>query len=176
MEKSLRTTAITQRHTTATQHVLQRTRKPSWREKVGDVWQKIFGDTKSTKSPPLNPPWTDTGTYTFEITGQKTGDTASDDEIAMQMLEKDWDSYGTTIYTDCAATHCNANGGSGIIVTTGPPVTQQSTVSALSQLANGACVSELKRKLCELSSYWYRRMSLSTRHALFQIVCQHSNK
>ena len=52
---------------------------------------------------PLKPPCTDTDT----LTGQKTGDTASD--------------HGTLcIYTDGAATD-NASGGNGIIVNSGPP-------------------------------------------------------
>ena len=46
-------------------------------------------------------------------------------------LEKDWNSYDATIYTDGAATHGNANGGSGIIVTPlAPKVTLASTIPA----------------------------------------------
>ena len=36
------------------------------------------------------------------------------------MLEKDWDSYNSTIHSDGAATRSNKNGGSGITVITGP--------------------------------------------------------
>ena len=39
------------------------------------------------------------------LTGQKTGDTALDNAVAKKTLEKDWDSFGATIYTDGAATH-----------------------------------------------------------------------
>ena len=80
-------------------------------------------------TPPLKPAWIDTGTHTFELTRQKTGDNASDHEIATPTLEIDWDSYDTTIYTDGAATHC-----SRIIVATGPPshprVHRQCTIPA----------------------------------------------
>ena len=69
-------------HATATKRVRQRNQRPSWREEAGGVWQKIFGDTKPTMIPPLKSPLTDTGTYTFELTGQKKGDTASDHSIA----------------------------------------------------------------------------------------------
>ena len=98
------------------------------------------------------------------------GGNASDHAIAMQTLEKDWNSYDATIYTDGAVTHGNANGGSGINVTTGPRVTLELTVSALSWLANGARPSRPKRKLCEQPSSWYRRMPPSIRCASFQIV------
>ena len=67
MEKLLMSTLINPRHTTATQQVRQCTKKSGWREKEGDVWRKIFGDTKPTTTPPLKLPWTDTGTYTFEF-------------------------------------------------------------------------------------------------------------
>ena len=77
MEKSLRTTLTNPQHKTMTQRERLRTKKPSWREKAGDVWQKIIGDTKPTMTPQLKPPWTDTGTHTFELTRQKTGDTTS---------------------------------------------------------------------------------------------------
>ena len=138
----------------------------------GRTW--IFGDTKPTTTPPLKPPWTDTSAHTCELTEQKTGDTASNDEIAMQMVDKDWDSYDATIYTDGAATHSNGNGGSGIVVTPlAPHVTLQSTVSAPYRPANGAHPSKPKRKLSERPSYLYRRMSPSTRCASFQIVRQH---
>ena len=130
---------------------------------------KIISDTKSTTTRPLRPPWPDTGTHTFELAGHTTGDTASDHAIAMQMLEKDWDSYDATIYIDGAATHGNVNG--GIIVTTGH-VTATLTVSALSQPANCARPSKPKRKLCEQPSNWHRRMSPSTRCASLQIMCQ----
>ena len=94
----------------------QRTKKPCWCKKA-DVWQKIFGNTIPTTTPTLKPPLTDTGNHTFELTGQKTGDTASDHAIAMQT--EDWIA-NATIYTDGAVTHGNLNGRSGIIVTTGP--------------------------------------------------------
>ena len=52
----------------------------------------------------------------------------------MQTLEKDLDNYDATIYTDGAATHGNANGGTGTIVTTGPQsdhrVLRQCTIPA----------------------------------------------
>ena len=51
----------------------------------------------------------------------------------------------------------------------------ESTVSTQSRLANGAHPSKQMRKLCELPSNWYRRMSPSTRCASFQIVVKHSN-
>ena len=69
-----------------------------------------------TTTPPQNLKLTDTGTYTFELSGQKTGDTVSDYAIVMRTLENDSDGYDATIYTDGAA----ANEGGGIIVTTGP--------------------------------------------------------
>ena len=113
-----------------------------------------------TMTQPLKPPRTDASTHTLELTGQKTGDTPSDHEVAIQTLEKDWDSNDATIYTDGAATHGNANGGSAIIVTTAPPpqVTIEFTVSALSRPANGARPSKPTRKLCEQPSIWYNRM------------------
>ena len=120
MKKALWTTLINRRHRTTTHRVRQCTQKPTWCEKEGDVWPEIFADTKPTTTPHLRPQWNDTGNHTFELTGQKTGDTASDHEIAMQTLDNDWNSYDTTIYTDGAATHGSANGGSGIIITTGP--------------------------------------------------------
>ena len=116
IDKSLRTTVTNSRHTTANQRVRQRTQKPIRREKTDDVWQKILGDTKPTMTHTPKPPWTDTSTNTFELTERKTGYHA----IAMQTLEKDWDSYDATIYTDGVETHCKANGGSGIVVTTFP--------------------------------------------------------
>ena len=93
-------------------------------------------------TPPLKPPWTDTGTHTLELTGQKTSDTASDIVIAMKMLEKDWDSYDTAIYTDCAATQTVI---ATSLSTLAPQVTQESTVSALSCPANGARPFKPKR-------------------------------
>ena len=93
----------------------------------------------------------------------------------MQTLEKDWDSYDATIHTDGAAKYFFANGGSGIIVTTAPQVTLESTVSVISWPTNGARPSKPKRKLCEQPPNWHRRMSPSSMCALFQIVCQHSN-
>ena len=122
IEKSLRTTETNPRHTSATHGAHQCTQKPNWREKAGDVWRKIFGDTKLATTPQFKPPWTDTGTHTFELARQKTGDTASDRIITMQTLENDRDSFDATIFTDGAATHCNAIGDSGIMFTTGPPI------------------------------------------------------
>ena len=55
-------------------------------------------------------------------------------------------------------------------------VTIESTVSALSSPANGDRPSKPKEKQCERHPKCYRRMSPSTRCALFQIVCQHSNE
>ena len=92
----------------------------------------------------------------------------------MHTLEKDWDSYNTTIYTDGAATHGNTNGGSGIIVTTGPRSDPNVHRQSTTRPANGAHSSKPKRKLCKQPSSWYRRMSPSTRCASLQIVCQHS--
>ena len=93
---------------------------------AGDVWRRILCDTKPTTT--LKPPWTDTGTHTLELTGQKTGDTASDDAIAMKTLEKYWDSYDTAIYTDCAATQTVV---AVSLSTLAPQVTLESTVSEL---------------------------------------------
>ena len=87
-----------------TQGVQQHTQKTSWREKA-DVWPKKFGDTKPTMTPSLKPLWIDIDNHTFDLTGQKTGDIASDHEISMQMWEKEWNSYDTITYTDSAVTH-----------------------------------------------------------------------
>ena len=94
----------------------------------------------------------------------------------MQTTEKDWDSFDATIYNDGSTTHGNANGSSGIIATTGPQVTLESTVSALSRSSNGTCPSEPKSKQCGQPSNWYRRMSPSIRCASLQIACQLSNE
>ena len=104
MDKSLGTTQINPRHTTENRRVQRRTKKPSWREKAGVVLRKVIGDTKLTTTPPLKRQWNDTGTHIFQIVGQKTVDAASDHEIFMQTLEKDWDSYNATIYNNGAAT------------------------------------------------------------------------
>ena len=129
-------------------------------------------------TPPRHPhlsPRGQTPVLTFELTGRKTVDTASDHAIAMQTLKNNWDSYDATIYTDGTPTHGNENGGSGIIIITGPQVTLASTVSTLSRPTNGARPYKPKRKLCQQPSNWIRRMSPSTRCASFQIVCQHSS-
>ena len=89
MVRSLRATVTNLRHTTATQRVRKRTQKPSWCEKAGYVWRKIFGDTKLTMGPPLKPPWIDTGTHTFRYTIQMTVDTASGNAIAVLTLVKE---------------------------------------------------------------------------------------
>ena len=107
---------------------------------------------------PVKPPWTDTGIHTFELTGQRTGDTVSDNEIAMQTLMKDWDSYDATIYTDCGNTTMVV---AASLSSSGPQVTRESTVSAVSWPANGTRLSKSKRKLCERPLNWYRRMSLN---------------
>ena len=65
VEKSLRITRTNQRHTTATQQVRKRTKKPSWREKAGDVMRKIFHDTNPNTTPQPKPRLTDTGTQTL---------------------------------------------------------------------------------------------------------------
>ena len=143
MKKSLRTTLMKPRHTKATQRGRQRSQKPSWREEGVDIWRKIIGEANPTTTPPHRPPWIDTGTHTFELTGQKTGDTAYDDEIAMQTLKNDRDCYDATIFTD-AATHGSPNGGSSIIIT---QVTVESTVRALSLPVDDARPSKPKRKL-----------------------------
>ena len=75
----------------------------------------------------------------------------------MQTLEKDCDSYDTTIYADGAATH----GTIGIIVTTAPPqITLESVVSELYRPANCARSAKSKRKQCKHPSNWHRRMSI----------------
>ena len=88
---------------------------------------------------------------------------ASDHAVAMQTVERDWDGYVATFYTDWSATHSNANGGSNINVTTGP--TSDTRVSLLLQPADGAHPSKLRRMLYKRPSTWYRRMSSSTRYA-----------
>ena len=65
-EKSLRTTLINPRQATAIQRVWQRIQRNSCHMKAGDIRRKNFGDTKPTTTPPLQPPWTDTGTHTYE--------------------------------------------------------------------------------------------------------------
>ena len=72
MEKSLRITLMNLQNTIVTQRVLQHNQKRSWYEKASDVWQKVFGDIKPAMTPPFWPPWTYTGSHTFELTGQKT--------------------------------------------------------------------------------------------------------
>ena len=98
---------------------------------AGGKKQVVFGYTKFAPKPPHKPPWIDTGTHTFELTGQKTGDTASPHAVAIQTLEKDLDSFDATIYIDGAATHGNANGSSLMTVTTGPKVILDTTISTL---------------------------------------------
>ena len=93
----------------------------------------------------------------------------------MQTLGRDFNSLETTIYTDRTAKHGNENGGSGIIVTTGRLVTREFTLSVLFLLANGACPSKPKRKLCKWPINWYRRIFHYTRCASFRTVCQHSS-
>ena len=117
------------------------------------------------------PPWIDTSTYTFELAGQKTDNTAPDHEVVMQTLEKDWDSYDPTINTDGAAQMAVA----APLPPLAPQVSIESTVSALSRPAIGAHPYKSKSKLREQFSNWYRRMSPSTGCTSFQIVCQHSN-
>ena len=48
-------------------------------------------------TPPLKPQWIDTGTHTFELAGQETGDTASDH--AMRQLTTTAAAASTTIIT-----------------------------------------------------------------------------
>ena len=91
------------------------------------------------------------------------------EEIAMQ-TEKHWDSF------DVAYLHWWCSNIYGIIVTTAPQVTPESSVSALPRLANGTRPSKPKTKLCELPSNWCWRMSTCTRFALFQIICQNCYK
>ena len=50
----------------------------------------------------------------------KSGVVETDKQEAMQVLEKEWQTYDATIYTDGSAKD-NLNGGGGIVVTTGPP-------------------------------------------------------
>ena len=147
--------------------------RPSCREKAGDVRRKIFGDAKPTTTPPLRPPWTHTGTHTLELNGQKTGDTVLDHAITMQTLEKDLDSYDTTIYTDGSVMHTAVAASLSPLAT---QVTLESTVSAPSRPTNDARLSKQKRMRYELAMNSHRRMSSSTRCASFQIVCQHSNE
>ena len=86
-----------------------------------DCQQVMSGDTKPTTTPPLEPLWTVTGIHTSKLTGLEMEDTTSDHSVAMQTLEKDLDNYDATVCTDGSTTHGIASGGSGIVVTNGPP-------------------------------------------------------
>ena len=142
-------------HTIVTQRVQQCNQK---REKVGDSWQSIFRDTKPKPNPPPNPPWLYTNTHTFELIGQKMKYPMSYQALAIQMLERDWDSFDTTTYTDVSATHNNTNGGSCIIVTPGSLATLERMVGVLIWSENGACPSKLRKILCKQPSKRYDRM------------------
>ena len=93
----------------------------------------------------------------------------------MQTLENYWDSIDITIYIDGSATHGNANGGSGIIVNSGPSVDPR-VHRQCNLLAGKWCSSfQAEERAVRTAFNWYRRMSPSTRCASFRIIRMHSN-
>ena len=122
------------------------------------------------------PPWLDTGTHSFELTGQKY-DPALDIAVAMQTLEKVM--ALTLLSTPAAQQHTVAQMVEvASLSTLAAVLTPESAISVLFQVANGFHPSNFqksRRKLCKQSLSFYMSLSPSTMCALFQIVCQHSN-